>query len=78
MKLASILRDHSGRTWAKRGEAPQVEVTGKRGRYNVLSVVTAKGKLDYKVTDKRINSQIYIEFLAQLLQDRDQPLHPDC
>lgn len=67
------LRDHSGRTWAKRGAAPQVEVTGKRGRYNVLSVVTAKGKLHYKVTDKRINSQIYIEFLAQLLQDRDHP-----
>lgn len=67
------LRDHSGRTWGKRGESPQVEVTGKRGRCNVLSVVTATGMLRYKVTEKRIDSQVYIEFLTQLLRDRDSP-----
>ena len=67
------LRDHSGRTWGKRGEPPQIEVTGKRGRYNVLSVVTAQGTLDYEVTDKSIDSQAYIEFLKQLLQGRDHP-----
>ena len=67
------LRDHSGRTWGKTGEAPQVDVTGKRGRYNVLSVVTATGKLRYEVTEKRIDSQIYIGFLAKLIQGRDHP-----
>jgi transposase len=68
------LRDHSGRTWGKQGEAPRVHVTGKRGRYNVLSVVTATGNLRYEVTEKRIDSQIYIDFLTHLLQGRDRPL----
>ena len=54
------LRDHSGRTWGKTGVAPRVDVTGKRGRYNVLSVVTAQGKLRYKVTERRINSRVVI------------------
>jgi transposase len=68
------LRDHSGRTWGKQGEAPRVDVTGKRGRYNVLSVVTATGSLRYEVTEKRIDSQVYIDFLTHLLQGRDRPL----
>lgn len=68
------LRDHSGKTWGLRGETPEVVVTGKRGRYNILSVVTAKGKLNYHVTEHRINSNEYIEFLKQLLKGRKRPL----
>jgi hypothetical protein len=41
---------------------------------NILSVVTAKGEFDYDVTEQRINSKEYIEFLKQLIKDRDRPL----
>ncbi|WP_295400608.1 IS630 family transposase [uncultured Thiocystis sp.] len=68
------LREHSGKTWGARGETPKVFVTGKRGRYNILSVVTAKGELKYHVTEKRINSKESIQFLKQLLKGRKRPL----
>jgi len=68
------LRDHYGKTWGTCGETPKVAVTGGRGRFNILSVVTAKGKLNYHVTEKKIDSEEYILFLKQLLKKRERPL----
>jgi transposase len=68
------LREHSGKTWGARGVRPDVRVTGTRGRLNVLSVVTAEGKLNYHVTEKNINSAEYIEFLKQLIKERKRPI----
>ena len=48
-------------------------MTGKRGRLNVLSVVTAAGALEYKITADTITAQSYIEFLEQLIKGRDRP-----
>jgi transposase len=53
---------------------PDVFVTGKRGRLNILSVVTAQGELEYHVTEKSIKSEEYIEFLKQLIKGRKRPL----
>lgn len=68
------LRERSGRTWGLRGTTPKITVTGKRGKFNVLSVVTTEGRIDYDVTSDRINSEAYIEFLDLILKDRDRPL----
>jgi transposase len=68
------LRERSGKTWGARGIRPDVFVTGKRGRLNVLSVVTAQGELRYHVTEKSINSEEYIRFLEQLMAGRTRPL----
>jgi transposase len=68
------LRERSGKTWGARGIRPEVFVTGKRGRLNVLSVVTAQGELRYHVTEKSINSEEYIQFLEQLVMGRTRPL----
>lgn len=68
------LREHSGKTWGARGVRPDVSVTGTRGRLNVLSVVTAKGKLNYHVTENKINSVEYIEFLKRLIKERERPI----
>lgn len=68
------LRERSGKTWGPSGERPEVHVTGKRGRFNVLSVVTAKGELRYHVTEESINSERYIEFLKQVIKGRTRPL----
>jgi transposase len=69
-EAAVDLRDHSGKTWGERGVRPDVYVTGQRGRLNILSVVTAQGTFDYQVTEQRINSKEYIEFLEKLIKDR--------
>jgi transposase len=66
------LREHSGKTWSECGVRPNVFVTGQRGRLNILSVVTVKGDFHYRVTEKRINSGEYIQFLEQLIEERDR------
>ena len=68
------LRERSGKTWSERGIRPDVSVTGKRGRLNILSVVTPNGKLHYPVTEKNIASQEYIQFLNQIIEYRQQPI----
>ena len=64
----------NGRTWGLRGKTPVVKVSMLRGGYNVLSAVTAKGGMDYLIKDETIKGSQYIEFLEQLIADRDRPL----
>jgi transposase len=68
------LRERSGKTWGACGVRPQVFVSGQRGRLNILSLVTAQGELTYHVTEERIDSKGYIEFLQQLIKGRQRPL----
>jgi transposase len=63
-----------GRTWGLRGQTPIVKVSMQRGGYNVLSVVTAEGEMDYSIKDDTINGERYIEFLKELISNRSRPL----
>jgi len=63
-----------GRTWGLQGKTPVVKASMQRGGYNVLSAVTAQGSMDYSIKDATINGSKYIEFLDQLIMDRDRPL----
>ena len=73
-EAAVDLRDHYGKTWGVRGVRPEVFVTGKRGRVNILSMVTADGELRFHTTENHINSDEYINFLTQLINTRKRPL----
>lgn len=68
------LRERSGKTWGAIGHPPKVAVTGKRGRYNVLSAISPQGRLNYWITDQRITAIVFILFLQQLIADRQQPI----
>lgn len=68
------LQAHSGKTWGEVGKTPEVAVTGKRGGFNVLSMITPEGELRFSIKDKKINSDQYIEFLKALIHNRDRPL----
>lgn len=68
------LRERSGKTWGLRGVSPNVTVTGRRGHLNILSMVSARGELRYHVTEGPINSDVYIDFLKQILQGRKRAL----
>ena len=63
-----------GRTWGLSGQTPVVKVSMQRGGYNVLSVVTPKGRISYSIKDDTIDSKLYIEFLEELLLNRERPL----
>src|SRR5437588_5047126 len=64
----------SGRTWGRVGSTPVVQVVMQRGGYNVLSIVTPKGEMNYSVTEDSVNSERYIEFLDGLIHGRERPL----
>jgi transposase len=63
-----------GRTWGLSGKTPVVKVSMLRGGYNVLSAVTAQGKMSYSIKDSTINGERYIEFLEELILNRERPL----
>jgi transposase len=58
-----------GKTWAVRGQTPKQKVTGKRGSVPVMSAINARGRLVFRLYDKRIASAEVIEFLGQLLTE---------
>lgn len=64
----------SGRTWGLKGQTPIIKVSMERGGYNVLSVVTAQGDMDYSIKEGTINGERYIEFLEELISKRNKPL----
>lgn len=67
------IRTRSGRTWGLCGQTPIIKASMKRGGYNVLSIVTAEGTLQYSVKDKNIDGSVFIDFLKQLIGKRERP-----
>ena len=65
--------DHqAGRSWGKRGQTPVVPGTGKRFRCNVISSLTPRGALRFRVFEGRFNSQVFIDFMRRLLGSTSQ------
>lgn len=57
-----------GKTWAPKGNTPIVKVTGKRGGLCVTSAISPTGKMIFRIEKKRINADVHIEFLEQMLK----------
>lgn len=57
-----------GKTWAVRGQPRKVPVTGKRGSLSALSAISPRGRLVFRLYEKRIASGEVIAFLMQLLR----------
>jgi transposase len=57
-----------GKTWAPRGQTPKQTVTGKRGGVAAMSAITSRGRLIFRLHDKRIASDEVIDFLSQMLK----------
>jgi transposase len=65
--------DHqAGRSWGKRGKTPVVPGTGKRFRCNVISSLTHRGTLRFRVFEGRFNAQVFIDFMRRLLGSTSQ------
>ncbi len=57
-----------GKTWAERGKPRKVAVTGTRASIAAMSALSPKGRLVFRLHDKRITSAEVIDFLKQLLR----------
>jgi len=65
---------HAGTTWAPVGRTPVVAATGDRFGVNLISAVTAKGKLRFAAYDGNLNAGVFIDFCRRLLHDTQGPV----
>jgi transposase len=72
---AGIRSDHhAGTTWGRVGSTPVVKTTGARHSLNMISAVTAKGKLRFATFTGGFNAGKFIDFAKKLLHDADGPV----
>jgi transposase len=57
-----------GKTWAFRGQTPQLRVTGKRGGVTAMSALSGQGRLVFQLFTQRIASEQIMQFLGQMLK----------
>ena len=66
---------HSGTTWGIKGMTPVIESSGSRVSCNMISAVSARGNMRFMVTTKRVNADVFIEFLSRLLKNAKNPIY---
>lgn len=64
LSLTAVL----GKTWAPRGQTPTQCVPGNRGTLSALSAINGRGRLVFRLHEKRVASAEVIDFLGQLLR----------
>lgn len=69
---AGIRSDHhAGTTWSPRGRTPVVKATGARFGCNMVSAISPTGELRFMVTEKRMNADLFCEFIDRLMHGED-------
>jgi hypothetical protein len=72
---ASVRSDfHSGTTWAPVGQTPVVASTGSRVTVNMISAVSPRGELHFKLIDGSMNSEQFTAYCDELLHDVGGPV----
>jgi transposase len=66
---------HAGTTWAPVGRTPIVKATGARHSLNMISAVTAQGKLRFSTYTGSFTAALFIDFCKKLLHDTDGPVY---
>lgn len=67
--------DTYGKTWGERGHTPVISVDGRRQRVNAISAVAPNGAFWHKVYDGKLNAEVFIEFLTDLLSRNKGFIH---
>ena len=60
--------DVRGRSYAPKGETPVVRVPNKRHSLSIISTVTNKGQMRWRIFDGALNSAILIDFFKRLIK----------
>jgi transposase len=66
---------HAGTTWAPVGQTPIVKATGARHSLNMISAVTAQGRLRFSTYTGSFTAERFIEFCKKLIHDTDGPVY---
>lgn len=62
----------AGRSYGRAGQTPVVPATGKRFSCNMISTITNRGKLCFKLFTQRFDSGVMLDFLRRLIRHRTQ------
>jgi transposase len=62
----------AGRSYGRAGQTPVVSATGKRFRCNMISTITNRGKLCFKVFTQRFDAALMLDFLRRLIRQSPQ------
>ena len=63
-----------GRTWAPKGQTPEVPTSGQRQAINAISAVNARGEFWFKIYAERLNKELFLQFLKAFLRGRRTPV----
>lgn len=66
--------DVRGRSYAPRGETPVVRVNARRQGLSVISTVTNRGTVRWRVFDGALNADLLIDFFGRLIKDNPQKI----
>ena len=66
--------DVRGRGFAPKGQTPVVRVNNKRHGLSVISTVTNKGQMRWRIFDGALNTTILIDFLRRLIKEQTRKL----
>ena len=67
--------DVRGRSYAPQGQTPVVRVNNKRHGLSVISSVTNKGVMRWKIFDGALNADILIDFMKRLIRDAGRKVY---
>jgi transposase len=65
---------HRGTTWGIRGNTPIIATTGARFSLNMLSAITAKGKIRFMTHAGKLNATVFCGFLKRLTHNIDRKI----
>jgi len=61
--------DHqAGTSYGRRGKTPVIPGTGKRFRFNMISVITNRGKMAFMIFDESFKQGVFLTFLRRLVR----------
>jgi len=60
---------HKGTTWAVRGDTPVIRTTGARFSMQMISAITARGKMKFMTHNGKVNAKVFCEFLKRLMHN---------
>ena len=69
---------HAGTTWGRVGHTPIVRGTGQRRSLNMISAVSAQGRLHFTFVEGKVNAEAFVSYLKKLLHDVAGPIILIC
>ena len=73
-EMGMRMDDQGGRSYSMKGHTPVIPGSGQRARCSMMSAITNRGQLCFRVFKGNLNSDVFIDFLRRLKRQSDRKL----